>query len=232
MCEPKLWGGGNSIVTNGLILNLDAGNASSYNGSGTLWTDLSGNGRNATLANGVGYSSSNGGVLTFDGINDYGQVPSFTYPNSYTVAVWVKINYASSTNYARILEKGLNNEFTLSINKPSALGSYTYQLGDDLIALRSYSGVVSYYTLLTTTVENTTSNQHLIKFYINSALDNTTTKTISFTKNNPLYFGGNPAALSATAMFGEIGQIFMYDRVLSASEITQNFDATKTRFGL
>ena len=222
-----------TIVTNGLILNLDAGNASSYPGTGTTWTDLSGNGRNATLANGVGYSSSSGGVLTFDGINDYGQVPAFTYPNSYTVAVWVKINYTSSTNYARIIEKGLNNEFALTINKVTPLYSnkYTYQLGDSDVALASNSPVSSGYTLLTTTIENATSNQHLIKFYINNTLNNTATKTISFTKTNPLYFGGNPAALNLTAMLGEIGQIFMYDRVLSASEITQNFATTKTRFG-
>ena len=219
------------IITSGLILNLDAGNASSYPGTGTTWNDLSGNGRNATLANGVGYSSSNGGVLTFDGINDYGQVPAFTYPNSYTVAVWVKINYTSSTNYARIIEKGLNNEFALTINKQSHSNGYTYQLGDSNTALASNSTVSSGYTLLTTTIENTTSNQHLIKFYINNTLDKTSTYTISFTKTNPLYFGGNPAALNLTAMLGEIGQIFMYDRILSASEITQNFDATKTRFG-
>jgi len=220
------------IITSGLILNLDAGNASSYPGTGTTWNDLSGNGRNATLANGVGYSSSNGGVLTFDGINDYGQVPTFTYPNSYSVAVWVRINYTNSTNYARILEKGLNNEFALTINKPARPDSYVYQLGDSSAALRSNSAVLSNYTLLTTTVENTSSSNYTIKFYINSTLDNTTTYTISFTKTNPLYFGGNPAALNLTAMFGEIGQIFMYDKILSQSEITQNYNAAKTRFGL
>ncbi len=232
MYEPNLPPPPPSIVTSGLILNLDASNALSYPGSGATWTDLSGQNNNGTLVNGVGYSSSNGGVLTFDGINDYGQVPTFTYPNSYSVSVWVRINYDNSTNYARILEKGLNNEFTLSINKPTALNKYTYQLGNGSIALGSNNTVLSNYTLLTTTVENTSSNNYTIKFYINNTLDNTTTTTISFTKTNPLYFGGNPGALSLTAMFGEIGQIFMYNKILSQSEITQNYNATKTRFGL
>ena len=60
-----------TIVTNGLILNLDASNTSSYPGTGTVWTDLSGQNNNGTLVNGVGYSSVNGGTLTFDGVNDY-----------------------------------------------------------------------------------------------------------------------------------------------------------------
>jgi hypothetical protein len=60
-----------SIVTDGLVLCLDAGNPKSYPGSGTTWTDLSGNGNNGTLVNGVGYSGSNLGSLVFDGSNDY-----------------------------------------------------------------------------------------------------------------------------------------------------------------
>jgi hypothetical protein len=60
-----------SIVTDGLVLCLDAGNPKSYPGSGTTWTDLSGNGNNGTLVNGVGYSGDNLGSLSFDGVNDY-----------------------------------------------------------------------------------------------------------------------------------------------------------------
>ena len=57
------------IVKDGLILNLDAGNRYSHPGSGTTWSDLSGNNNNGTLVNGVGYSSSNGGSFVFDGTN-------------------------------------------------------------------------------------------------------------------------------------------------------------------
>ena len=62
------------IVTNGLVLNLDAGQQNSYPGIGTAWTDLSGNGRTGTLTNmeiPSDYSSTNGGSLTFDGVNEY-----------------------------------------------------------------------------------------------------------------------------------------------------------------
>jgi hypothetical protein len=59
-----------NLVTSGLILHLDSGNSGSYPGSGTTWTDLSGNGRNATLINGPVYSSVDGGKIVFYGIDD------------------------------------------------------------------------------------------------------------------------------------------------------------------
>ena len=60
-------GSSSTIVTSGLILNLDAGDALSYPGSGTTWYDLSGSGYNATLVNGASYSSSNGGIIYLSG---------------------------------------------------------------------------------------------------------------------------------------------------------------------
>ena len=62
------------IVTDGLVLALDAGNPKSYPGSGTTWTDLSGNGNNGTLTNGPTYSSANGGSIVFDGVDDYAEI--------------------------------------------------------------------------------------------------------------------------------------------------------------
>jgi hypothetical protein len=55
------------VVTNNMLLYLDAGNSASYPGTGTTWTDLSPNGNNATSLTGVTYSSSNGGYLSFNG---------------------------------------------------------------------------------------------------------------------------------------------------------------------
>ena len=63
-----IWPSAGSIITSGLILNLDAGNVASYPGSGTTWTDLSGNGNNGTLINGPTFNSSNGGSILFDAL--------------------------------------------------------------------------------------------------------------------------------------------------------------------
>jgi hypothetical protein len=87
----------NSIITSGLVLNLDAGNTASYPGSGTVWTDLSGNGYNGTLTNGPIYSSSNGGTIVFDGTNDvasFGNILNIGL-SSWTMSCWVKFNYVS-----------------------------------------------------------------------------------------------------------------------------------------
>ena len=59
------------IVTDGLVLLLDAGNTKSYPGTGTTWTDISRNGNNGTLTNGPTFDSANGGSLVFDGVDDY-----------------------------------------------------------------------------------------------------------------------------------------------------------------
>ena len=78
-------GYGPRIVTDGLVLYLDAGNNKSYPGSGNTWYDISENGNNGTLVNGVGYNSSNKGSLVFDGVNDYiqtsltGTFPEITF---------------------------------------------------------------------------------------------------------------------------------------------------------
>jgi alpha-tubulin suppressor-like RCC1 family protein len=80
-----------SIVTNGLVLALDAGNSKSYPGSGTTWTDLTNNGRNGTLTNGPTYSSANGGSLVFDGIDDFvSSVSNLTLANNFSVSLWLK----------------------------------------------------------------------------------------------------------------------------------------------
>jgi hypothetical protein len=91
-------GHGSSIVRNGLVLHLDAANPKSYPGSGTTWTDLSGNGNNGTLINGPVYNTTNNGNLIFDGVNDYAEITTrntnleFQPQNAFTLSVWVKTN--------------------------------------------------------------------------------------------------------------------------------------------
>jgi hypothetical protein len=85
-----------TIVTNGLVLCLDSANTESYPGSGTTWTDLSGNGNNGTLVNGPVFDGENLGSISFDGVNDSVQitkVPSidFTPTSSFTMMVWAKV---------------------------------------------------------------------------------------------------------------------------------------------
>ena len=64
---PAPEGGSLDISTDGLVLNLDAGNAASYPGSGTDWFDLTSEGHDSTLINGPTFDSGDGGSIVFDG---------------------------------------------------------------------------------------------------------------------------------------------------------------------
>ena len=96
------------IVTDGLVLALDAGNTKSYPGSGTTWTDLSGNGRNATLYNmdGANFDSADGGTLTFDGGNEYAEITGASdlggFTGDFSIEFWFK--GGNQTSFAVFLE--------------------------------------------------------------------------------------------------------------------------------
>ena len=90
---------GPKIVTDGLVLCLDAAIGKSYPGSGTSWTDLSGNGNNGTLVNGPTFSSANGGSIVLDGVNDYISTTSISI-STFTYEGWLYNNLTGgSTNY-------------------------------------------------------------------------------------------------------------------------------------
>jgi len=99
-----------SIVMNGLVLCLDAGNTKSYPGSGTTWIDLSGNSNTGTLTNGPTYSSENGGSLVFDGIDDYVTTSLGTH-TPYCIDIWFYNNDSITSaimqgNYQQLLGVG------------------------------------------------------------------------------------------------------------------------------
>jgi hypothetical protein len=106
-CGPRQ----KSIVTDGLVLSLDAGNANSYPGTGTNWADLSGNGLNGTLVNGPTYNSANLGSIVFDGTNDHVTVANNSLLNPTTtisVAAYFNISSFGINSYAPILLKQNN----------------------------------------------------------------------------------------------------------------------------
>ena len=92
-----LTGGQGNIITNGLVLRLDAANPRSYQSGSLIWNDLSGNGNSGSLVNGPAFNTSASGVIRFDGVDDYVSDSSIVL-NSYTnftVNIWVKFDVAS-----------------------------------------------------------------------------------------------------------------------------------------
>ena len=221
------------IVTNGLVLCLDAGNTKSYPGSGTAWTDLSGYGRNGTLVNGVTYSSDNKGCMTFDGVNDYAVVDTnvyYNYDKEITVVSWLKF---TAFNY--ILSQAVKNSDTMSNNvwlwHATANGLIWYVNDAGSWKSTSYSSLTigTWYQIVTTA---SASN---ILIYVNAnqvATGSGITTNILNASNSQIATNDNRYADDRVPHGGNISSIQIYNRVLSATEIQQNFTALRGRYGI
>ena len=221
-----------SIITTGLVLNLDAGNVASYPGTGTTWTDLSGNGNNATLINGTSYSSSNGGALVFDGINDYVQGPNLLYGLSKaTLCGWVKKTSTTSVMSFGVMDSlgGKRIEIVWYLNG----NLYGECGGNDNFWVNSLPPKIDtgWHFICFTYDGSQSTNYGKVSLYFDGALltnsDQYNTIDSSITVTGPLVIGNRVTGYST----GMISNIQIYNKVLSASEILQNFNATKSRFG-
>ena len=223
----KTAAGGGGIVTNNLVLHLDAGNSSSYSGSGTTWTDLSGQSNNGTLVGGTGYSSDDGGVLVFDGTDDYVVTGSdmFNANADFTVSIWL---FMDDNSVQRAFIADVDNSQSLFLrynNGIQVVNSNTAVLG-------SFSSS----TLLTNTWYNITltRSSNTYTLYVNG---NSVSSLYGISQNfthSPTTIGANnnnsPPPAYKNAFDGKIAQVFAYNTALSDSDVQQNFDATKSRY--
>jgi hypothetical protein len=211
---------GPKIITDGLLLHWDIADKNSYPGTGTTIYDLSGNGNNGTLVNGVGFNQTNGGVLVFDGIDDYvdGSNPQLVSSN-YTVMGAAR--YSGATR-GRMINARDNN----------------WLIGHWSNSTENYyaQGWVS-------PVQNGASDTN---WRILTALGNVSGDSYTSYVNNVLSAGPNNAGSQGPAgiTIGRIGYanseystgqfsfVLVYNRVLTTAEMTQNYNYFKGRFGL
>jgi hypothetical protein len=224
-----------SIVTNGLVLNLDAANIKSYPGSGTTWTDLSGNGNNGTLTPGVSgltFSRDGGGSLVFDGTNDYVSIPSFNFgSNAFTISYWL---YKLDRTYKYIQDLGGNNTGAISLG-PGTGGQLTANAsinvygGSKILSIGTELGS-SWYPINQFFEITITRNGSVSLLYLNGSLIYTDTALGNFggisTSKIGDYGGGG------LNFNGRISNTKFYNRVLSSTEVQQNYNALKSRFNL
>jgi hypothetical protein len=221
------------IVTDGLVLALDAADKNSYPGSGTTWRDMSGNGNNGTLTNGPTFSSANGGSIVFDGVDDRvifsnnATTMGLISQSPMTAEAWVKFNNLS--NYTHIID-GSSNSFHLAVESLADGGSMyffngnSYQLNSSpaattgqwyhIVGIQDISEIRIYANGALLTNGTIASGQ--------SAL-NLSSKTIAlgyWENNNTRHLNGNIAVAK------------LYKRALSATEVLQNYNAQKSRFNL
>ena len=217
-----------NIVTNGLVLYIDPAKYSSYIGSGTAIYDLSGFGNTGTVTNGPVFSGLTGGSLVFDGVDDYIDVTSISsISGDFTVALWFYSTAASENIYKRLIDFNYETGFWLGryantdtwgggiIEPNGPYGIYlpfTNNQWHYLVSIRRGSTHILYGDGITSTVSNTVS-------------------TGTLTAVNKLSIARQPGG--ANQFFnGRIAQVQLYNRALSAVEVQQNYNATKSRYNI
>jgi len=207
------------IVTNGLVLCLDAADRNSYVSGSTTWRDVAGS-NNGTLTNGPTFNSSNGGSIVFDGVNDYTNLgnPSSLNILTFTICVWARSS--TFTDYQNVIFKGdtIKGQYGIVITSTGdwAVQPNTVFLGD-LITLNTWNFFTGTYdgTKITAYRNGIQKGQYSI-----SQTNSGNIVTIGADTVNTRYFNGNIALTQ------------IYNRALTATEVLQNYNAQKSRFGL
>ncbi len=234
-------------VTSGLVLYLDAANARSYPKSGTTWFDRSGNGNNGTLVNGVGYSASNYGSLSFDGVDDYVVKNTLSTFNVYCISMWIK----SPT----IVDASSSVKSLIQLRYQAAAGNFAWYISLGAAT----SAATNEYITIAGVLENTRTcvadggslsantwynlvfnfESSVYKIYVNNVVKTTTFGSSNgnvslLTDPNKLYLSTVDGDGASTRGFfdGNISQVSIYNRALSAAEIKQNYNAMRGRFGI
>ena len=221
-----------SCVTNGLVLYLDAGNIKSYPGSGTTWTDLSGNGNTGTLVNGPTYDSANGGSLVFDGSNNYVSTSNIANNlSAFTVSCVFKTNYSGiQFLVAKLVNYSSGAGWGLFLNS----GSIRFILQENGSNWGVYYTATGYANNLWHHATAVITGGLLSAMYVDGVAIGTTlvTGTAWTSYSNTVQVRVGTDAAPEFFFKGNISLPQVFTRALSATEILQNFSALRGRFGL
>jgi hypothetical protein len=220
---------GPNIVTNGLVLALDAANTKSYISGSTTWNDLSGNGNNGTLVNGPTFSSANNGSIVFDGIDDYVDIstsPNLTNP--LTICTFVNKSFITGSDQIIYGPSANGNDNWLSVysNRVQVFATQTADVNNFTIQSNTVITANKWYYI------TVIINDNVISLYVNGVFD-VASSPQAFTIagwNSTARIGQRP-----TGQFifnGSIANVHGYNRALSATEVLQNYNGQKSRFNL
>ena len=230
-----------AIVTDGLVLNLDAGFAPSYPVSGTSWYDLAGT-NNGTLTNGPTFNSANGGNIQFDGANDHvtlGNQSALGFTNGiFTVEAWTWIpsTWTAGSQYPNLISKGASagwdsNGWSLFVFRDwSGAGQKSWGCG-----IRNGGAIqnnVVRYNCPTNTWLNVvmTLSGSNITLYENGVQVATGAQSVNPAANaTPVFIG---ADVNLQCFPGYVAVSRLYSKSLTSAEVVQNFNAQKSRYGL
>jgi hypothetical protein len=235
-----MYANGPKIVTDGLVLCLDAANRKSYPGSGTSWTDLSGNGNNGTFGGSTTapiFNNGNGGSIVFDGSNDIITMSNssslkpvsamtieiFCYiqNNSTTWASIIQYPYVSNSHSSPYFEWGIYANMQSRYLHSRINGITLVNSNFSVWNFNEWSNLVLTYS------------SSFARFYVNGLDAGSAGVAPSISYDNPsnnILIGKNAAG--GEPFEGRMGCIKMYDKALSANEVQQNYNALKGRYGL
>jgi len=214
---------GPRIVTSGLVLNLDAADRNSYVSGSTIWNDLSGNSNNGTLTNGPTFSSANGGAIVFDGVDDYVNLgrPAILDLTTLTLSAWVLTT--ANVNQIVIGKSYLSSYY---MNIAPNVKKFAFWTNANQLVSTTISAIGNpAWCNIVATINSTSKNM-----YFNGIIDSSTTGETVGIDSNDVYIGNSQAV--SQPFLGNIASVQIYNRALSAQEVAQNYNATKTRYGL
>jgi hypothetical protein len=225
------------IITNNLFMKLDASNYT----SGT-WTDETGNGNNATI-NGATWLSTDGGIFDLDGVNDNISIPhnsslSLNTSTQRTIQVWVKFDSLPAINVQLPVFGKLSGSYGFDgywgglFSNSGLVRCVTNGTGVQKIT-NSTLAITANTWYLFTFISRITSTANTTKVYINETEYITTAHgSDSYSESNPLYLGYIGAGVSSAYLNGKIGATYFYTSGLSSGDISTNYNATKSKYGL
>jgi hypothetical protein len=227
-----------NIVTDGLVLYLDAANTKSYVSGSTTWADIAA-GNNGTLVNGPTYNNANGGSIVFDGVNDYINIAdnvNLTNTSSLSINIWFKSTDVQS-RINDLIGKGtsdLDEEYTVLVGNTFLYFDVGIESGPYIQNTTTFLNNVWYNTCC---VHSRSGGISTLTGYVNGVATTGFTNNATAAPNNnsfPIsigkrFYNSNPYG---RILNGNIAQISIYNRALSVTEVLQNYNALKGRFGL
>ena len=231
-----------NIVTDGLVYNLDTSNTSSYSGTGTTWVDLTGSGKNGTLTNGPTFSTLNSGTLVFDGSDDFINISAtdlLTFgTNPFSIEFWMYSTYifpGSGYMYKTILSNYINYNSDFGNYFYLALFNLQNSTLQNKVGVLDHTGNFLDFSFSVPIVANQwthitlTRNGSTFTWYKNGTLQvSTSVASNNFSGVRTSKIGGGVASIGTFE--GRLPSMRIYNKTLSASEVFQNYNATKSRY--
>jgi len=230
---------GPNLEIDGLVLCLDAANTNSYPGSGNTWTDMSGNGNDGTLTNGPTFSSDDGGSVVVDGSNDFILTPRVTGTGIASASVSWGIWVNPSSTSGNIMSMSNSNPQTSWNMPPIAASGQKFRAkiwNNSILQSDTYNLNQWYYLVLVFKYASSKSDRGQF-FYVNGELVGSQTN-INYSASNSsagnfMFLGQSNPGANNTGMFtGKYSNFHIYNKALTETDVKQNYNALKSRFGV